>query len=651
MKELSSKKSHLSLHELVEKWQCESRESYKVGLRIGFSAVANQFVGMLRQLVLYKKINVVALVKQTEYEQQYSWYQSVFHDLPLAVYQPENHTDLSYFDLFICPESVYDTYHDLPSSIVKLGCPHGVDIPLKKTISEYGGGFCFDYVLSAIKQPKLPPNQFCYSFPSMLRHHNRPYVTEIPFGFPKLDNFIERVQVLKQKKRAIIYHLSYLPIEQSWVIDFIQPVLRELLENFTTYDIIFRPHHLDSKSVWVEQAKILGQKYSNFVYSDADSYVDDYARGAVMICHRPYELHLFGLATGNKSIICHPINKAFRNINNEQFVQCSLPGLVSCIQQSIKNTHSNELADIVELCEKQGIYHPGRSVEYLVDNIPNIISDKHNEDWHKFILSKEPVNLVRETALNLLSAKPCNIAFQALIGVYGNWPLAKLFAADSYSRVTALHFYCYRIGLELFWQMMHTRALDESEQKLTDYWWRATGAEMLKVVQKQVEGDKADLTQPEVWLQKNMPRQFDINEPSVQSKVQIFNLDSMLYQDLAGRVIIYGAGEVAQTLIQEFEHRPDIDIIAIVDSSFEQQGRKLSGIDVRSPLDLDKLGEANVVIASYAFVHEIYHYVKSELAFTGLVYGLSQDLLIRGMIDLLIVQCSNNEVYPQYFLR
>ena len=116
-----------------------SQGSIKVGILIHKSPVSNQLILILEKLGSYQGIEALAIAEKYEYERNKAWYKKELNNFGLEVFNKISCNKLSFFNLFILPESNQDDYGYLPASVIKVGLPHGVDIPLKKTITTYGG--------------------------------------------------------------------------------------------------------------------------------------------------------------------------------------------------------------------------------------------------------------------------------------------------------------------------------------------------------------------------------------------------------------------------------------------------------------------------------------------------------------------------------
>ncbi len=81
----------------------------------------------------------------------------------------------------------------------------------------------------------------------------------------------------------------------------------------------------------------------------------------------------------------------------------------------------------------------------------------------------------------------------------------------------------------------------------------------------------------------------------------------MLMEKGYKNLLLYGAGEVAETIIGVIRDRedPGLNILAVVDDNVEKQGKTLLGYKIISIDDVDKYSHDAIVITSYTFEDEI----------------------------------------------
>ena len=608
-------------------------------MNVGFcflnSPVSNQVKDIyLECLRLNKDIKnkFSLIVKLEDYKQTPDWFDINTLGCEVFLFGDAEKYKLNFFDVLIFSESNFSVYEDYPDSIVKIGLPHGVDIPILKTIEVCGAGYCFDYILSITRQPVYSPEYFFDRFPIELRHHSRPYLAEIPFGFPKLDRFIQRVDSLpKNKRQSIIYHLSYLSIEEDWVCDEVLPTLRMLLESFSNRKIVFRPYHLDREHELIKECVRLGRRYSNFFYSTDDSYINDYSSGLVMLCHRRYQQHLFGLATGGSTVLCTPYSDTDNSGGYEGLFTCSPNKLVDCINHALSEAENVTKADRDKRCFNAGIHHPGESIKYLLSKLDDIFQNNEQPDWNYYYLNPNPThNLNREICLNLLSVKRANLFFVSLSGLSDDIrSFALLCCADSFARANFLHFYYYRYSLNFLSKMLVENDISDELNCLVNKWWFSSGLNVLGFLEEESRSNGVGLLESKNDLIKNF---FNEKVPEIDHafKGRFFNLSKLEVCEKIPPVIIYGAGKVAEDLFSSFA----LKVLAVVDSDINKKGYRLHGYSIESLEYIESMAAKNdVLICSYAFVEDIYKSLLKHSDHIGDIYAIVYDDVISSLLQ------------------
>ena len=176
--------AHVTEKNLLKKE--DKLQTYKIGVVMACSAIENQLILLIKDLNEYSIIDCVGVVLDEEYKDNRKWYDYNCLSIPIVCYRLNKNELLGSLDVIILPESNLSIYDWVPSSIVKIGLPHATDIRIESTLFSYGGGFCFDYILSATKQPVLEEHKYKSSFPKAMRLHQQPYTCILPFGSPEV---------------------------------------------------------------------------------------------------------------------------------------------------------------------------------------------------------------------------------------------------------------------------------------------------------------------------------------------------------------------------------------------------------------------------------------------------------------------------------
>ncbi|WP_421200825.1 hypothetical protein [Aeromonas enteropelogenes] len=580
------------------------KAGYCIGIRLCFSATANQALEFLSQLQLFPEIRACALVTQAEYQQAPNWYAEHFIDLPLVVFSARDPA-LVDFDCFICPESNHWLYSELPTGIIRIGLPHGADIPLENTVEIYGGGYCFDYVLAPVKRLPLDEQRFVNCFHASLRNHHAEFICEVPFGIPKLDAMLRAVESHRNEPRCIIYHLSLLSLEPDWVSQLLLPTLQTLLEQFPSTRVVFRPHHLDRQHPLILEAKAFGGSFEHFYLSDSDSYISDYACGAVMICHREYQNHLFPMSTGKPMLRVSPEGMSATGYGHG--LEVSWRDLASKVVDALNNSlHSS--GNIAQ------VYNPGNAVGSFVARLPAILTHQPMADCCYYPLEAPLGNAgipltVLDIVLALIKGQIANLFFVALAERFPNWQLAQLMEVESFCRPTSLAAYYLPIAEQRLQGKVLSVAGDNS---VFSTWWRYRH-ELFSV--------------PLPDTVATMPT----------NVLTLFSLLRFKFVEPENGLVLYGSGVVAQRVIDALETQIGM-INAIVDSHPGRWGEILAGHRIIAPEDA--LADASqIVICSNSSVKEIMtqllhsHYLSDTVDILAVCPDEATAILLAGIID------------------
>lgn len=600
---------YLSVTEQSEIWASCKNTSVRVGVWLERGACANQMVSLIKQLSAFDQVEVFALTPFQQWELHQHWFETQLGHCKLLSFQASEQNALSCVDIAILPESNCSTFAILPESVVRIGVPHGIDIDFERTVTTYGGAYLFDYVLSAQTQPDLEPNRFQGRFPQALRLHHRAGITEIPFGFPKLDEFIQSVtEKYSAKSAAIVYHLSNLALEAPWVHELLLPTLEALLEAFPDNPLIFRPFQLDRLHPLIQRCREMGNRYPQFKFSDCDNYIDDYSRAAVMVCHRPYKLHLFGLATGRNTLLCHPDNFETQ-AGDPLFISCSSTDLVNSVSALLKDTDPIPQAVRLRHCQAMGIHNPGQAVSSFVSNLKPIISGQDLSQWRSFPLDSE-LSFETHIALLLLAGRPADLGLLVLAERYPDYLAAKLFAASSFLKPQELIQYFYPTAFGLLRDLAEHPQLTVELRCLMLVWWQDCGRSSLLKYLDFCTKNHVVVCDDAKWLAATATLSEPVL-PIVAQSTQLIDLSTFRPVIQREHIYIYGAGQIAQDFLTS-PISQDFLVKGIIDGNQAKQGSVFAGLRVLAPAELSS-SSIPVLIASYYFLDEIYQELRCKM--------------------------------------
>lgn len=590
--------------ELLQKEECSR---LTIGLYIPYSATANQMITFAQELNTYSEVTCIAIALNEELELNTAWYDDKASKIAFIFCNEEECAQLDILDAIIIGESNKSIYEFIPSSIIKIGLPHGTDVPIASTICRYGGGFYFDYILSAMKQPHLKKDMYANKFPAAMRVHQKKFVCEIPFGSPKLDKFFNYVTHKKTNIKAIVYHISLLSVEEAWVGSFLFDTIKVLLTEFPEHRIIFRVHHRDQFDAVIKKCVNFFNSYSNFFYSDADSYIEDYAEASLMITHREYYNHLFDLATGCPTILYKvDSNYSLHYEHDERYFVADKTNFVSVINEALNSHFDTSLKSRKERCIRAGIYNPGTSINSFIENIDHIVNGDVLSEWNAYQLNKGSLKGIYSQLRQLIiSTKPFDIFAMAYSHMMHYSAISLLLLAESHIRNKAIKKHYYPLGLNAFYQLVHHKDFHQLSIE-AEYWWELKGRTALVLCIEAIELGEIKPTPELIWLKENYQASIENNEKIngfIFEEFKFINLDdgsSMKSKD----VILYGAGIFAKNILTWNQKTKVINPIGIIDGDVSKQGTLFSGVPVISPIELSKYQD-DIIVCSKGSLSEI----------------------------------------------
>ncbi|CAM5202719.1 putative protein OS=Castellaniella defragrans (strain DSM / CCUG 39792 / 65Phen) OX=1437824 GN=BN940_10756 PE=4 SV=1 [Castellaniella denitrificans] len=645
----------ISLSQQAAAWNAKIGQSnVKIGIRVKRNAISNQLITILEELKKHERIDAKALVKTEELERDEHWYENELRNQPIITYSEREFEELHVFDAVILLESDFDLYQEFPPTVIKIGLPHGVDVPLEQTIITYGGGYYSDYILGMTNKFKPDPSRFRHLFPPRLRSHALDCFYEIPVGIPKLDRFIDAVtEQASGRPPAIVHHLSNLGIEPPESLRLIVPTLRNLLDHFPNHQIVFRPTMSDRHHPIIQACKELGSDYKNFYFSDSESYITDYAAALAMVCHRPYKLHLFGLATGRPTFLCHPEHSPIVS-DDTTFISCPESQMVNQLKAYLGNTKSTiPLPERLERCRNAGLYNPGSSVQNLVESIDRILRDQTHPSWTRYSLTSDysGLDLKAYIALQVISAKPGNISFLAYFQKYPENPEALLFAADSYARKDfILKKYFYKLSLLQFHKLVQHEGMTPALEASITRWWTSRGQGMLDHILEEAKSDSMLLTNEIIDLRNRFSTHQEVdarpadNGAGFMEFQTLIDLKTFTTVNYTGPLVVYGSKILAQDFLSHGNTHA-INVESVVDPLPEQQGRTLAGHIVQAPETLLD-DDVPILICSYNYLLEGFIDLRKRLGEKRRLYAICKDRHIADLLPLLATMTSPAPVDP-----
>ncbi|MBU1312328.1 MAG: hypothetical protein KKE30_22605 [Gammaproteobacteria bacterium] len=595
----------------VSDWFIFHRKNNILGFRLVPSVVLSQIGEFLQQMSVFSEVGCIGLI---DIDDVFTPKQLCYlNELGVTLYRSKLRQSeyLSRLQIVFLQESNFYVEDSYPEHTIRIGLSHGIDIPLKKTLLQYGGLLEFDYILCAKPYESLADNAFLNLTVPELRSHQKPFCCALPFGVPKFDRFLRSCQPATQPT-ALVYHLSNLKIEHPTVKLYIEDTLRFLLESYSERVIYFRPFPDDLLDNQIQLIHENLKAYPNYRLSSNACYIEDYSKAKVMICHREYSEHLFNQASGRPIVVFHPS-------------RYKTTGLIDSIDFSdfkAELDHYINLSD--DLTCNSSVFNQGRSVNYLIDNLDYILDDRKHPDWQYFQLSDlHSVNRTQLIEYYLAGALPFHKVSLRNLELAPQEPTAWLAALTSlgrapiYMNVQLSQMYWLEIVVILR-RIAHTNIPAELNNRLK-HWFQLLPQICRAFICEQV--DMSEAVSPERDLIAKFMT-LDIQTAEIKPVLPLFIKNRDLNEQLShGKIQLYGAGQLTRQLLTDPRFTARFDTVRLVDSDPRVQGSTVAGYVVESP-DLLQKSLAPVVICSRAFSEEIEYLLRYQMALDREFYVL-----------------------------
>lgn len=595
-----------------------AKNKTKCGFWVQPSAAMNHMLDLLSSLNEYAQIEVLAIMDVEDVATNPQWLiESKWLDVPFLLCREIDFQQLGALDIVFIQESNFELSFHWPSHIKRVGCQHGIDVKLSKTLNEYGGCLEFDYILSAQPIRCVNKQEYAGYFPRALRQASSDAVTIVPFGSIKFDKFYQAFKQCSEKNTAIVYHLSNLALEGTWVVEQIAPTIAFLLSSFPEHEIVFRPFPGDFNHPKIASAIQRFSGDSRFTFSQAPSYISDYCRGVALICHRQYESHLYPLVTGNPMLVFQPVEgKPAKEGILASFAE---------LRASLSAVIGGSTRENTQISQGALICNPGNSVGYLVKNLHYILNGVRPSEWCEYTLDLvESIDTCLEQ--HQKSYQPFNKLALAAWRKYPESLDYAFIAAESLSRRTEKEFEV-NPGLTLLYLrkalnvVLSAGELNKAESEKLATWMTTQGAFVLGTIEKLCNRLEIPIYETEKTLIQKFGGKEVRTFPSLyEQKLSVKSCHNGQSLAKDGNVILYGSGELARQFIMQQKVDKTYVIIGVVDSSSSRHGSKFEGLTIQQPNELHKI-DAPIIICSLAFSQEIYSRLRQ--------IGVSPDRLYK----------------------
>lgn len=257
-----------------------------------------------------------------------------------------------------------------PSSVIKVGYPHGADISIQDSLIKYGGIFHYDYLI----QTKAKPIEQQLELYVVKENGKTFNIGLLPFGVPKIDVLYQNA-LKNDKENIIAIHLSNWQLENHKSRHQIKPLIDFLLANFCDYHILVRPFPGDLVNPSLNEQLAAFNDCSRVSVDTENSYVTAYAKVAILITQRLTTGQNFSLATFRPTIALVDQVEEIRqqplgySVNN-------LQSLVIKVRESL-DEHEAE-SHRIESYARNSICHLGDSIDCLLLYLSQLVLEKNS---------------------------------------------------------------------------------------------------------------------------------------------------------------------------------------------------------------------------------------------------------------------------------
>lgn len=601
-----------------------------VAFRFYPSAYAHQLVDILKQLHHYKDNRFIpfALITYEEFIATPEWYQQNFKDLNVFICCGDH---IKHFDFIYAAVMLenYMTYKsNLPKQVYKIGVTHGIDVDLDMSLYLFGGAYEFDYLLTAKSINCYDPEQRikrCYAKCLML--HQAPSVSLVPFGVPKLDQFLDLLKEKKIKATSIVYHLSHFSMEEDWVVDYIRPTIEFILTNFPNNKLIFRPYPKYKNNQLILDIVEHFSAFKNFFYSTDSSYVVDYSDAAVMVTHRAYQDHIF-LASGGYGVIFSPSAGKFSlptidRLKEREYIACTYSKLKEYINYALSSAQTLSYKKRYEYARSSGVQNVGSSIKFLASLLSSDELNNNNE-FSKFSLATSQ-HLSAEILLrynSLFEQQPFHKFALLLVDKFPERAEFLLFLAEACRRCFSYEGEYWSLAFRALYRLIHHHQFTPPLQASACRWWQHYGSDLFIAHRAELKQRNLECSDEELKCY-NYFSSVDDYSTVIQSSYLVESLDDGAILK-SGILSLYCAGEIADGFLNwNISSGGNFKINYIFDSSEDKVGKPFHGMTVLpgpSIVDIIDIESSDLLICSHKYFLDIYIYLRTELQFRGGIY-------------------------------
>jgi CDP-Glycerol:Poly(glycerophosphate) glycerophosphotransferase len=215
----------------------------------------------------------------------------------------------------------------------------------------------------------------------------------IPGGYIKLDKNIQYFKNTQVPTDSIIFAPT---IHWDHFYDYVAvpeygcDIVAALLDQFKNHKIIFRPHPHTIDTPEVQKVAQSFKDHPQFEFdSNASFYMENYARSRLMITDMSGTAFTYAFTTSRPVVFFSHKDEMMENIFGKvrYFKDREKIGYVAsnvqelCEKVAYILDHESELKTKIGKFRDETIYNPGKTEDYIVENIRYILEDEIHPDW------------------------------------------------------------------------------------------------------------------------------------------------------------------------------------------------------------------------------------------------------------------------------
>jgi len=210
-------------------------------------------------------------------------------------------------------------------------------------------------------------------------------------GYPKLDSNLRYFKKHKQHSKTIIYASTVIQDMADIVsLPHGDEIIGAVLNNITDYHLVFRPHPATLGSPEVKHIVGKYRKHPRFIFDDnASFYMDNYSKSTLMITGMSGTAYTYAFTT-SRPVIFFSHNESevlerfgsYRYFIDREKVGCVVQNVGELIDKiKMLLSAQGDYAEKIQEYRDSFICNVGKSEEYFVDNIEDILAGNKHGDW------------------------------------------------------------------------------------------------------------------------------------------------------------------------------------------------------------------------------------------------------------------------------